>query len=97
MQLIFSHTESYGVKSLHELEGNGVSHVFELAWISVCRAAARFFHFPGFCLLCYIGNSDLSCSSDRRLARRDDGTLRQKMANREQMASVIGRGWAADL
>ena len=27
--------ESYGVISLHELEGNGVSHVFELAWISV--------------------------------------------------------------
>ena len=34
---IFSHTESYGVISLHELEGNGVSHVFELAWISVWR------------------------------------------------------------
>ena len=28
---------SYGVKSLHELKGNGVSHVFELAWISVRR------------------------------------------------------------
>ena len=39
VQLIFRHTESYGVISLHELGGNGVSHVFELAWISVRRAA----------------------------------------------------------
>ena len=30
---------SYGVISLHELKGNGVSHVFELAWISVRRTA----------------------------------------------------------
>ena len=29
--------ESYGVISLHELEGNGVSHFFELTWISVCH------------------------------------------------------------
>ena len=29
--------ESYGVISLHELKGNGVSHIFELAWISVRR------------------------------------------------------------
>ena len=35
---IFRHTELYGVISLHELEGNGVSHVFELAWISVWRS-----------------------------------------------------------
>ena len=35
VQLIFSHTESYGVISLHELKGNEVLHVFELAWISV--------------------------------------------------------------
>ena len=39
VQLIFSHTESYQVISLHELKGNGVSHVFELTWISVRRAA----------------------------------------------------------
>ena len=26
-------------------------------------ASARFFHLPSFCLLCYIGNSDLSCSN----------------------------------
>ena len=37
VQLIFSHTESYGVISLHELKGNGVSHIFELVWISVRR------------------------------------------------------------
>ena len=37
VQLILSHTESYGVISLHELKGNGVSHAFELAWISVRR------------------------------------------------------------
>ena len=49
---MFRHTESYGVISLHELEGNGVSHVFELAWISVRRglhkkrkiAPARAYH-----------------------------------------------------
>ena len=29
--------EFYGVISLHEIKGNGVSHVFELAWISVRR------------------------------------------------------------
>ena len=34
---IFRHKESYGVISLHELKGNGVSHVFEFAWISVRR------------------------------------------------------------
>ena len=40
VQLILSHTESYGVISLHELEGNGVLHVFELVWISVrCRVS----------------------------------------------------------
>ena len=37
VQLILSHTESYGVISLHELKGNGVLHIFELAWISVRR------------------------------------------------------------
>ena len=38
---IFRHTVSYGVISLHELKGNGVSHVFELAWISVrCAVTA---------------------------------------------------------
>ena len=26
---------------MHELEGNGVSHVFELAWISVRRGGAE--------------------------------------------------------
>ena len=41
LQLIFSHTESYVVTSLHELVGTGVLHVFELAWISVRRAALR--------------------------------------------------------
>ena len=40
---IFRHTESYGVISLHELKGNEVSHVFELAWISVWRGAFRGF------------------------------------------------------
>ena len=37
---MFRHTDSYGVIPLHELKGNGVSHVFEHPWITVRQSTA---------------------------------------------------------
>ena len=74
---LFINFSSYEVISLHELEGNGVLHVFELAWISVRRCTCN----------CQFRTCQNNCRFYDRHQRR--ATAWRRLGRRQKFVSLM--------